>query len=151
MFLDVASSDPQYYAAWVGFAIFSICVHESSHARMAVRYGDETPRDYIPLNPLKQMGWLSIGLLWGSGLWIFLAAMGGQAGGHVYLMMATALVMTLLFVYLWFVPFRHLKAAVARSDWPAAGAGLARIRQIILTNLILGLVTAVAGAAGRFL
>jgi uncharacterized membrane protein len=95
--------------------------------------------------------WLSIGLLWGSGLWIFLAAMGGQAGGHVYLMMATALVMTLLFVYLWFVPFRHLKAAVARSDWPAAGAGLARIRQIILTNLILGLITAVAGAAGRFL
>jgi Zn-dependent protease len=63
MFLDVASSHPQLYASWVGFAVFSICVHESSHARMAVRFGDETPRDYIPLNPAKQMGWLSIGML----------------------------------------------------------------------------------------
>lgn len=95
--------------------------------------------------------WLSIALLWASGLWIFFGAMGGHAGGHVYLMMATALVMTVLFVYLWFVPFRHLKAKVASADWPAAGARLARIRQTILTNLILGLITAVAGAAGRFL
>ncbi|MCU0834375.1 MAG: CopD family protein [Chromatiaceae bacterium] len=94
--------------------------------------------------------WLSIALLWGTGLWIFLGGMGGKAGGHVHLMMAIALVMTALFVYLWFVPFRHLKAAVASTAWPAAGARLARIRQIILTNLILGLITAVAGAAGRF-
>lgn len=72
MFLEVAQSDPARYAAWVGFAIFSICVHESAHARVAVRFGDETPRAYIPLNPLRQMGWFSIGLLlfigiaWGS-------------------------------------------------------------------------------------
>lgn len=72
MFLDVASSDPQRFVSWIGFAIFSICVHESAHARMAVRFGDETPREYIPLNPLKQMGWLSllmllfIGVAWGA-------------------------------------------------------------------------------------
>jgi uncharacterized membrane protein len=95
--------------------------------------------------------WLSIALLWGTGLWIFLGAMGAKAGEHVYLMMAIALVMTVLFVYLWFVPFRHLKGAVTSADWPAAGTRLARIRQIILTNLILGLITAVAGSAGRFL
>lgn len=95
--------------------------------------------------------WLSVALLWGTGLWIFLGGMGGKAGAHVHLMMTIALLMTLLFVYLWFVPFRHLKAKVASADWPAAAARLARIRQIILTNLILGLITAVAGAAGRFL
>ncbi len=72
MFLDDAASDPLYFASWVGFAIFSICVHESSHARMAVYFGDETPREYIPLNPMKQMGWLSvlmlifIGIAWGA-------------------------------------------------------------------------------------
>lgn len=72
MFLEVAQSDPVQYASWVGFAIFSICVHESSHAWVAVRFGDETPRDYISLNPMKQMGLFSIGLLlfigvaWGS-------------------------------------------------------------------------------------
>jgi Zn-dependent protease len=63
MFIDSAADNPQYFLSWVGFAIFSICVHESAHARMAVYFGDETPRDYIPLNPAKQMGWLSIGLL----------------------------------------------------------------------------------------
>lgn len=72
MFMDLIDSDPAHYFSWVGFAVFSICVHESAHARAAVRFGDETPRDYIPLNPMKQMGWFSIGLLlfigvaWGS-------------------------------------------------------------------------------------
>lgn len=72
MFLELATTDPLRYFSWIGCAIFSICVHESAHARMAVRFGDETPRDYIPLNPMKQMGRMSIGLLfligvaWGS-------------------------------------------------------------------------------------
>jgi Zn-dependent protease len=72
MFIEQAQSNPEYYFSWIGFAIFSICVHESAHARMAVRFGDNTPRQYISLNPLKQMGWLSllmlciIGIAWGS-------------------------------------------------------------------------------------
>ena len=63
MFMDVASNDPQRYLAWVGFAVFSICVHESAHARMAVRFGDETPRAYLPLIPMRQMGWFSLIML----------------------------------------------------------------------------------------
>lgn len=63
MFIDQAASDPLYYFSWVGFAMLSICIHEASHARMAVRFGDSTPAEFIPLNPVKQMGWLSMGLL----------------------------------------------------------------------------------------
>jgi Zn-dependent protease len=72
MFIDLAASDPQQYVSWVAFAVFSICVHESAHARMAVHFGDETPRAYIPLNPKRQMGWFSlilllfIGVAWGA-------------------------------------------------------------------------------------
>ncbi|MBN2686210.1 MAG: site-2 protease family protein [Pontiellaceae bacterium] len=72
MFIEVAERDPLYFFSWIGFAAFSICVHESSHARAAVYFGDDTPRDYVPLNPLKQMGWLSlvmlavIGVAWGA-------------------------------------------------------------------------------------
>lgn len=72
MFMDVAGTDPVQYVSWVGFAVFSICVHESAHARTAVRFGDETPRAYIPLNPMKQMGGFSlllllfIGVAWGA-------------------------------------------------------------------------------------
>jgi Zn-dependent protease len=63
MFIELLTTNPQHYFSWIGFAIFSICVHESAHARVAVHFGDETPRDYILLNPFKQMGKLSIGLL----------------------------------------------------------------------------------------
>lgn len=72
MFFELLTSDPQHYFSWIGFAIFSICVHESAHAWLAVYFGDETPSGYIPLNPFKQMGKLSLGLLfiigiaWGS-------------------------------------------------------------------------------------
>jgi uncharacterized membrane protein len=66
-------------------------------------------------------------------------------------MIGIALVMTLLFAYVWFVAFRRLKSAVAGADWPAAGAAMATVRAIILTNLILGLITAAIGARGRFL
>ena len=72
MFVNLISQDPFQYFCWIGFAVFSICVHESAHARMAVHFGDETPRDYIPLNPMRQMGPFSlvllfvIGVAWGA-------------------------------------------------------------------------------------
>lgn len=95
--------------------------------------------------------WASIALLWGSGYWLFIGGFHGKAGVHVHLMMGIAFVMTVLFAYLWFVAFPQLRRGVAAADWPAAGAGMATIRRIILVNLILGLVTAAAGAGGRFL
>lgn len=94
--------------------------------------------------------WVSIVLLWGSGLWVFLGPMAGRAAGHVYLMLAIGLVMTALFAYLWLRPFPRLKGAVVVADWPAAATQLAQIRRIILINLTLGLITAVVGAAGRY-
>ncbi|MCU0856987.1 MAG: site-2 protease family protein [Pontiellaceae bacterium] len=72
MFIEQAQNNPDQYVLWIMFAVFSICVHESSHAWTAVRFGDNTPRQHISLNPLKQMGWLSlimlcvIGIAWGS-------------------------------------------------------------------------------------
>jgi uncharacterized membrane protein len=92
--------------------------------------------------------WFAILLLWASGLWIFLGHFGGKAGIHVHAMMGIAAVMTALFLYIWFVPFRRMKAAVSASDWPGAAARLGLIRPIILVNLVLGLITAVLGSAG---
>jgi Zn-dependent protease len=63
MFIELASTDLEQYLSWIIFAIFSICVHESAHARMAVHFGDNTPRYYIRINPKRQMGWFSLGLL----------------------------------------------------------------------------------------
>lgn len=95
--------------------------------------------------------WLAIVVLWGSGLWVFLGIYGGGMAWHVHAMMGLALVMTGLFAYLYFVPYRRLGKLVSARDWPAAGGRVATIRQIILVNLGLGLVTAVLGSAGRYM
>lgn len=72
MFIELITDDPQQYFSWILFATFSICVHESAHAWLAVRFGDETPRAYISLNPMRQMGRASlvmlllVGVAWGA-------------------------------------------------------------------------------------
>lgn len=95
--------------------------------------------------------WLAILALWASGAWIWFGIQGGHMGGHVHAMATLALVMTGLFVWLWFVPYARLRAAVKATDWAAAGAAFARVRLVIVVNLGLGLLTAVLGAAGRYL
>jgi uncharacterized membrane protein len=95
--------------------------------------------------------WLAVLLLWGSGFWIFLGIYGGRMGWHVHVMMAVALVMTALFAYLYFVPYRALGQRVTGGDWAGAALRVAAIRRIILINLGLGLVTAMLGSAGRYL
>jgi uncharacterized membrane protein len=65
-------------------------------------------------------------------------------------MMALGGVMILVFLFLYFVPWRRFRAAVAAADWPAAGARIRTIRLLVGINLLLGLATIVVGAGGRF-
>lgn len=95
--------------------------------------------------------WLAVVVLWASGFWIFLGIYDGAMGWHVHVMMALALVMTALFAYIYFVPYRALGQRVGEQDWPGAAARVATIRRIILINLALGLATAMLGSAGRYL
>lgn len=72
MFAELLVNEPLYYISWVVAAGFSICCHEFAHAWTAVRFGDETPRNHLTLNPLVQMGRTSlfmlllIGIAWGA-------------------------------------------------------------------------------------
>lgn len=95
--------------------------------------------------------WVAVVLLWATGLWIFSGIYGSAMGWHVHAMTALALVMTALFAYLYFVPYRGLGDLVASRDWAGAAQRVAIIRRIILINLVLGLVAAMLGAAGRYL
>lgn len=95
--------------------------------------------------------WVAVVALWVSGFWIFSGIYSGTMGWHVHSMMFIALIMTLLFAYIYFVPYRAMGKHVAAQDWPAAAMQLGRIRLIILLNLLLGLTTAVLGSAGRYL
>ena len=132
---------------WIGGMLFAhFVLRPAANARLA-------PPERLPLmlavfDRFFPLVWVAIALLWGSGLWVFLALAGAKMGWHVHAMMGLAALMTVIFSFIWFVPYRVLGRAVAQADWPAAGARLALIRRLIATNLTLGLVTALFGAAG---
>ena len=95
--------------------------------------------------------WIAVFVLWASGLWIFLGIYDEAMAWHVHVMMTSALVMTALFAYIYFVPYRALGQYVRAEDWETAGRHVATIRRIILINLALGVLTAMLGSAGRYL
>ena len=73
MFLSRLFENPRAFAAWVFLVVFSVCCHEFMHALVALKMGDDTAArcGHLTLNPLKQMGVLSlvmllfIGIAWG--------------------------------------------------------------------------------------
>jgi uncharacterized membrane protein len=66
-------------------------------------------------------------------------------------MFAIGFVMMLIFLHIFFAPYRRLRRFAAAQDWPAAGQALAQIRKLVGINLTLGLVTVAVGTAGRLL
>ena len=74
MFLTYLFNNPQFYIYWIVIIIFSICVHEFSHALVAYWQGDDTAKKqgYFTINPMVQMGKISLlcvlifGLCWGA-------------------------------------------------------------------------------------
>ncbi len=97
--------------------------------------------------------WIAIVLLWVSGAWITFGSHGGMAKAPVYLHIMWTLggLMTVLFTYIFFVPFSKLKQAVAEANFPLGGQHMNRIRYIVLTNLILGITTSIIAVMGKLM
>lgn len=76
---------------------------------------------------------------------VLIVTLGGMATVplQIHVMAAIGYVMAAIFVFIYFVPYATLSRAVAAEDWPAAGAALNRIRELVGTNLILGLLIVV--------
>jgi len=96
--------------------------------------------------------WLSVVLLLASGYWMLLTTFGGFAGAPLYVqvMQGVGWVMIALYAWLFHGPWLKFKRAVDAQNWPAAGAQLNEIRQIIQINLPLGLIVVVIGGTGRY-
>lgn len=96
--------------------------------------------------------WASIVLLLASGYGMMLSTFGGFAGAGLYInvMQGLGIVMMLLFLHLFFAPWRRYSAAVQAKHFPEAAKQLGQIRRIVGVNLVLGLLTIVVGASGRF-
>lgn len=94
--------------------------------------------------------WIAVVLLPVTGTAII--KMGGASAQqlHVQLMMGLGTLMILLYLHVYFAPYRRLKMAVEKQDWKDAGQRLALIRKIIGTNLILGLVVVAIASSGKY-
>ena len=96
--------------------------------------------------------WISLVLLLGTGNRIIIAGFGGFADLplHIHLMHGIGWLMALLYLHLWFAPYKRFKAALDSGEAPVAAAKLNQIRWIVTANLALGLINAVIGASGRY-
>ena len=97
--------------------------------------------------------WAAVVLLPVTGYWMIVGPFGGfeNAGWHVHVMQAIAIVMILIFLHVYFAPYRRLRRAVDAADYATAGRQLGQIRRLIGLNLVLGLTTIVVASGGRFL
>ncbi|HWZ66464.1 MAG TPA: CopD family protein [Stellaceae bacterium] len=71
-------------------------------------------------------------------------------GLHVHLMQGIGIVMMLLFLHLYFAPWRRFRSAVTRQDWAEGGLHLGQIRTIVTINLVLGVIVVAIGSSGRY-
>jgi uncharacterized membrane protein len=71
-------------------------------------------------------------------------------GLHVQLMQGIGILMMLLFLHLYFAPWRRFRTAVARQDWAEGGRQLGQIRTIVTINLVLGIIVVAIGSSGRY-
>jgi len=86
-----------------------------------------------------------------SGYFLLFGYFGGfrGAGWHVHLMHLTGLIMSIIFLAIYFSPWKAMRRALAAGDMPAAAAANERIRIMVSVNLALGLLTTAIAGWGR--
>jgi uncharacterized membrane protein len=131
---------------WIGGMFFAhVCLRPVAAAQLP-------PPQRLPLLAavlgrfFTVVGWALV-LLWGSGI-IRFAQVGAAVPASWMAMAGIAALMTVILALLVFRFHRAMLAAVAASDWPKAGAAMNTIRQLVLTNLLLGVLTVAVAVLG---
>lgn len=129
--------------AWVGGMLFALAVLRPSLAVLA-------PPDRLALHlqvfsRFFRLIWHAIPLVLATGYAMVFWVYGGMAGvnGAVHAMQGLGLLMTAIFLAIWFGPFLALRRAMAAKDAARSAEAVARIRRLVTINLALGLLTLV--------
>ncbi len=87
-----------------------------------------------------------------SGYGMMFMAYGGFARAplFVHVMQGLGILMMLLYLHLYFAPWRRMQKLVQASDWQNAGKQLAMIRKLVAINLTLGVIVVLVGSTGRY-
>jgi uncharacterized membrane protein len=77
---------------------------------------------------------------------------GGFAGAPLYInvMQGLGWLMVLLYLHLYFAPWKRFRAAIDQDALPEAAKALNQIRQIVAINLALGIAVVIVGGTGRY-
>ncbi len=97
--------------------------------------------------------WISVAVILASGYWMLFNYFGGFAGAgiHIHIMHGAGIIMVLIYMHVFFIPYRRLRQAVIVQDYPLAGAQLNQIRRMVGINIVIGLSVIVIASAGRYL
>lgn len=136
---------------WVGGMIFA---HQFLRPVAAMQL---EPPQRLPLwvgvfNRFFPVVWITIILIPLTGYFMMFHLFGGFAGAPIYIhiMNGIGILMILIFLHVYFAPFKRLKKAVAAQTWPEAGKQLNQIRALVGLNMSLGLIVIVIAAGGRY-
>jgi uncharacterized membrane protein len=97
--------------------------------------------------------WLSILFLPLTGYMMIFDIWGSMGGAplYVHIMNGLGMVMILMYLHVYFAPFKRLKEAVITQDWQEGGRNLNIIRKMIGINMMIGLIVIIVASAGRTL
>jgi len=95
---------------------------------------------------------IAVAVLLASGYAMMGKYFGGFAGAPLYInvMQGLGILMVLLYLHLFFAPWKRLRRALDQGALPDAGKALNQIRQIVAINLALGVVVVIVGGTGRY-
>lgn len=135
---------------WVGgmfFAYLALRPALTSHALMA--------RAHVWAAVLKRFFpwvWICVPVILVTGFYLVFHAFGGFRNLPLFvnLMMGLGILMMLLFVHVYFAPYRRLRHSVEINDEAVAGKAMNQIRVMMLVNLILGLLVILVATSGVF-
>lgn len=102
----------------------------------------------------KFLPWVgvAIAVLLASGYAMMGKFFGGFAAAPLYInvMQGLGILMVLLYLHLFFAPWKRLRRALDSGALPEAGKALNQIRQIVAINLALGIIVVIVGGTGRY-
>jgi len=95
---------------------------------------------------------IAIAVLLASGYAMMEKFFGGFAGAPTYVnvMQGLGILMLLLYLHLYFAPWKRFRRALDQGALPDAGKALNQIRQIVAINLALGIIVVIVGGTGRY-
>ena len=136
---------------WVGGMFFAHMILRPNAAKLL----DPPIRLDLWKNIFKQFFpwvWVAIIVLFTSGYWMAFKLYQSiqHFPYHINIMMGITILLTTIFIFLYFSPFSKLKIHLESSNIPEAAKQLAKIRQLMTTNLLLGLIVIIIGSGGRY-